>query len=58
MAEVCELYGVVPLTIKRWMQSRNFPGQKFGALWRFDPAAVAAWDEAQLVPQQGAGEAV
>ncbi len=48
MEEVCATYKVSEQTVRRWIRERSFPGVKFGRFWRFEAAAVQAWDAAEL----------
>ena len=58
MEDVEKAFGVKEKCIRRWIATRGFPGVKVDRVWRFDPVAVAAWDEARLAAAQAEKVAV
>lgn len=40
--EVAAKYGVTARTVRNLAQSGKIPSQRFGKLWRFDPAVIPA----------------
>lgn len=48
MEDVTRMFNRKERAIRRWIATRNFPAIKVDREWRFDKAAVQAWDAARL----------
>jgi excisionase family DNA binding protein len=47
IAEVSDLLGFHPVTLRDWARAGRLPAFQMAGQWRFDPAELAAWVEAR-----------
>jgi excisionase family DNA binding protein len=47
IAEVSDLLGFHPVTLRDWARDGRLPGVRIGSAWRFDPLEIARWLEAR-----------
>jgi excisionase family DNA binding protein len=43
LEQVSELMQATPVTVRSWIKTKGFPGNKAGSVWRFERAKVVAW---------------
>ena len=43
MAEVSDLLGFHPVTLRDWAREGRLPTVRIGSAWRFDPVELAMW---------------